>query len=148
MAEVDEMSLTLSNVPFETSVTLGIYDGADVLLDCDYVSDLLQISPSTVKRKGLPSSRKRISSSNSWLLSSKGFVKSDDISQHLDWLLDAIAGNHSSFRLLKESGLNLDLWLTIKICHWNTLCVISPEQIRRLASYDFQLCIDVYDYQD
>ena len=47
---------------------------------------------------------KRLNPINAWLLSSKGFVHSKDLRNHLDWLFERIASRGPQIESLRERG--------------------------------------------
>jgi hypothetical protein len=139
--------IPLNSDPAESKATLCVYDG-EALLIPEQVSQLLGINATFKQVKGSASGKsRRPALCNSWLLSSEGSVRSKDLNEHVEWILDRISHGHSAIRELKLNGHRVEFHITVKIGHWNTMCTISPINLQRLSNFGLPTMIDIYDYQ-
>lgn len=119
--------------------TLRIYPG-DVT--AAQVSELLGLEPhrSWVKDdSGKPGAKKQ----HGWFLSSKGHVDSTDSREHIDWLLDSIAGRQQQMLQIQQHSHQTDI-----ICFWhcsgNSGPMLSPAQMQKLATFNLPIGWNVY----
>ncbi len=146
----DSVTISLNNDPFECGASFRIYDGSqNIVFDIEEISEKLNLKPTMAHLRGpKPHNKNHVYGSSAWLLHSEKSVKSSEPGRHLSWILDQIAHAHSAIREFKIRGFKVEIWLTIRIGHWNTLAVLSPEIIAALQHFDIPLLIDIYDYQD
>lgn len=120
-----------------TYATLRVYPGA---ISPEEVTERLGIEATdtmTETRTGEPL--------NGWFLSSKTNVASRDVRRHIDWLLDKIDPAALALVSLPASeGVDADV-----ACFWDSAQghggpILSPVQMKRLASLDLDIWFDVY----
>jgi Domain of unknown function (DUF4279) len=110
------------------------------------VTEYLGAEPTKTQIKGEPArvGSKRINPHSGWSLSSKDFVDSRDIRNHLDWLFDRIGQHKAQIESLREMGCELRIW-----CFWLSKMgqggpTLSVPQIKRLAELELEICLDIY----
>jgi hypothetical protein len=121
-----------------TEVTLAVYN-----IDPDLITNKLGLKPTRFIKKGIsnimPSGVERIGRINSWLFSSENEVKSKDLRQHLDWILDMI--EPVSKQLFELQRLP-DIRIALQCIWWSKYGeggpTLWPEQMNRMAKLNLE----------
>ena len=146
MTRSDDIGPTVNATPVRVKAQLLIsHDN----LEPAEITSMLSLQPTTCHRKGeikLPN--KVPKNSGFWSLITESAVRSNDISPAIDLLLDQIANRHSLIRELRNRGYRVEMICRFGIKHWNTMCELKPETMRRLANLSLPLVLQVYDEQD
>ena len=108
------------------------------------VSSILSIDPDRSVCKGEEIRQGTIAKQNAWIYTSKDRVESDNLENHIEFLLDAIDGKSLSLNTVLES----DSWMRI-LCFWespegNGGPVLSSKLIRKLSKFPFDIEFDVW----
>lgn len=146
----NETKITAIAPNFETCAEcfarLMIYPGAR---HPDEISEILKIQPTAISVAGerATNSRGRVREvkSSGWFLSTENHMKSKDIRQHIDWLVEIIMPHRHSLKIIQEMS---DVKMTLR-CVWFSLLghsgpVLWPEQMRALADLDLECSFDIY----
>lgn len=130
-----------------TYVTLCVYDG-----DPDRVTEALRLPPTRTRRKGERWKTRRGLSSmparvDGWFLESRDAVASDDLCDHLGWLLERIEPHAAALDDLRRDGCSARI-----SCYWHSAYgqggpTLSPDVMRRMAALDLPIWLDLY-YDD
>jgi hypothetical protein len=132
--------------PIKFKATLRIYHE---MLDPDSITELLQIAPTSVQRKGeqKPTPSGKLGKPvpvGGWFLSSENKVKSVNPEEHFEWLIDAISHCSGTIRKLQSQDYRTDVH-----CFWSTegfnACpTLSASIMARLAAMRLDTWFDVY----
>ena len=119
----------------ETHARLRIMD-AD--LNPDEISCILEIEPTAVHHKEIPSAL------SGWFLETNGIIESKDARHHIDWIIDKVSGKDEAFRKLHECGYLIDLCVV-----WFSECghggpIINSAHMFELSKLDIELQFDIY----
>ncbi|WP_264044067.1 DUF4279 domain-containing protein [Pectobacterium carotovorum] len=129
---------------------LSIYPGE---MHPDNISGLLNIEPTEKFIVGdeITNSlgRTRKVKISSWFLSSENDVKSKDLREHIDWVIDKLSASHSGLRELQStSGVQMTLRCVWLSAHGEGGPVLWPEQMRALADLDLECSLNIYFFPD
>lgn len=125
--------------------TLRIY-GHD--LDPAKVTDALGVEPTSSQKRGDkvgPEHRKRELPVGGWFLTSKGYVESDDIADHILWLLEHVSSTLPSVRIIDEVTL-VNIFCCWHLSGWNEGCRIDSSLLLELGRLGVSLDFDVYNW--
>lgn len=80
-----------------------------------------------------------------WFLSSKGYVNSKDLRDHLDWLLTRVEPSAGALKKLQNCP-NVTMGID---CVWRSLAghggpVLWPEQMNRMSTLNLECSFDIY----
>jgi hypothetical protein len=121
-----------------TWITLTVSHGT---IEPEAISELLQLNPTHVTRKGdkVVDRPEIVSEDTYWSLSSFNFVSSTLFDKHLDWMLDQLFGKLPAVRSLQKQGAQMRLNAHMR--PWVSVIdpLIDNEKSRQLA----QLRIDL-----
>ena len=128
----------------ETHATFRLLGDA---LDAGEVTRLLGMEPSFARRRGDKygnPERPVTSRTGIWALESEKSVASDDLEDHLDFLLLRLGSKSSVVRKLVQDGLTGDI-----LCYWMSGTgqggpVLGADTIRRVADLGVSLNFDFY----
>ena len=134
----------------ETYAELRIYPGA---CSADEISKFLDLEPTRLQEKGasIRNSRGRVrkAARAGWFLSSESHVDSNDLRDHLDWLLMKLTGAARNLRSLQEQD---NIKMTISCTWWSAAGhggpVLWPEQMETLAKLNLECSFDIYFSDD
>ena len=112
----------------------------------------LAINPDRVHRKGdvftNAIGKQRSQKLNGWFLESEGFVKSKDLRDHLDYVLDKLIPAREA--LIDMQELN-EITMTIS-CHWwgdmHSGPVLWPKQLKKLSQLNVEVEFFFASYDD
>lgn len=125
--------------PFATLVVSGDE------VNPDTVSQALGLSPSEAFKAGDAYSRGHVRKHGMWALSSQDHVVSEDLEDHVRWLLDRIepvqAALHDYLRAKDSFGFITCFW---PLPHGHGGPEFSPALMRRVGAVDLPLQIDAY----
>ena len=119
------------------------------LLDPNYISQLLGLSPSWGGMKGdVWTGISRPSRFGIWALSTEGNVVSRDLRRHIDWLVGQLEGKESALALLKEQDYSMDVF-----CNWIRLGgtggpTLSPRNMGGLAVLGLELAFEFWSINE
>ncbi|MBT0721508.1 DUF4279 domain-containing protein [Rosenbergiella collisarenosi] len=135
---------------YECYASILIYPAA---IHPDEITDYLKQQPtlSEVIGEEVTNSicRKRKVKYSIWKLCSEGFVKSRDLREHIDWLLDKMVPRNKELKKLQEvSGLSMYI-----NCVWRGNRgyggpVLWPAQMKRISYLDIECAFDVYFFNE
>lgn len=120
-------------------------------MDPREVTSLLGINPSKSQVAGdVRASRNHpiLIKLSGWFLSTEDKVSSKDSRDHINWILENLAGKDDAFIELRERGWEPSLsiyWLSLSGYGGPTL---SPSQMKRLAELDLEIWFDCYFLND
>lgn len=143
---LEPLPINKAAAPERVRATLRIYHPD---LDPSQITQLLEITPSISWRSGEDAYgwRKRPghkAPSGGWLLSSRTVVKGNKALDHIDWLLDQIAGKVGTIHHLQSQGFMMDVVVGWHATSWNTTPALTPEIMRRLSRIGLPLWFDIY----
>ena len=130
----------------EARAQLRVYSGSRV---SDEITGLLSIEPTESHNKGDRSTnsmgRTREAPTTGWFLSSKSRVSSNDLRDHLHWLLTELMGAEAAVRALQEDD-ETRMWIT---CYWRSASgkggpALWPEQMESMAKLNLECDFDYY----
>lgn len=114
-------------------------------LDPDYISTLLQITPSWSWIKGiiLPG-KTRPTRTGIWGISSEDHIHSREVRRHIDWIMEKVRYKSDSIRELQQNGYKIDVF-----CFWSMSGTmagleLSPHNCRDLAELNIPIGFDIY----
>lgn len=119
----------------------------------DRITEIFKITPTSINVAGdsVTNSlgRTRITKYSGWFLLSEGFVRSKDLRDHVDWLVNKIQPFSEQLREIQKIK---DIKITLK-CVWFSVLghsgpVLWPEQMRAIADLDLELTFDIYFDED
>jgi hypothetical protein len=114
-------------------------------VDPDEVTRILEVQPTSVQRRGDPSSPgSRMLSKGGWFLSTEGIVASWDARHHLDWILNHVSGKRAAFTELHGRGYLVDVCVRWDSKSGHGGPTLSPSQMQALAELEIELWFDVY----
>ena len=146
MNESDDVGITVNATPVRVKAKLLISHDD---LEPTEITSLLSLQPTNSHKKGeIKPPNKVPKKTGFWSLTVESAVRSNDISPAIDLLLDQIANRHSLLRELRDRGYRVQINCRFGIKHWNTMCELKPETMRRLANLSLPLGLDVYDEQE
>ncbi|UUE40834.1 DUF4279 domain-containing protein [Pectobacterium aroidearum] len=134
----------------ECHAMLSIYPGE---MHPDNISRLLNIEPTEKFIVGdeITNSlgRTRKVKISSWFLSSEKNVKSKDLREHIDWVIDKLSASRSGLRKLQStSGVQMTLRCVWWSAHGEGGPVLWPEQMKALADLDLECSLNIYFLPD
>ena len=119
------------------------------LVHPDEVSRILNLEPTNKNIVGtqVTNSRGRVREITiaGWFLSSKGYVHSKDLREHLNWLLTRIEPSSDALSILQDyHGVTMSI-----DCVWRSLAgnggpVLWPEQMKRMSALNLECGFDIY----
>lgn len=115
-------------------------------LNPDEVTALLRVSPTYVQEAGDPATVKpgyKVRPAG-WFLESENHVRSRDCRDHIQWLLDRVAGSAAALRELSSRGYLVDI-----CCRWDSSWghggpTMDPAQMSQLGQLGVDFWFDVY----
>ncbi|MBC9132008.1 DUF4279 domain-containing protein [Frischella sp. Ac48] len=119
----------------------------------DKITELLKIEPTQKNIIGTKSinriGRIKEIKTSGWFLSSKDYVISRDLREHLDWLLNKIAPCKEPLEKL-QTNKNVTMGID---CVWRSLAghggpVIWPEQMKIMCELNLECSFDIYFVND
>lgn len=135
---------------YECYATLLIYPND---IHPDRVSEFLKIQPTHKNIIGTKSVNRigkiREIKTSGWFLSSKGYVTSKDLREHLDWLLNKIISSKDALEKLQACE-NVTMGIN---CVWRSLAghggpVLWPEQMKIMSILNLECGFDIYFVDD
>lgn len=130
----------------ETRAQLRVYSDSRL---SDEITGLLGIEPTEKHNKGdrftNSIGRTRQAPSTGWFLSSRDRVTSNDLRDHLDWLLTELMGARAAVLALQEDE-KTQMEIT---CYWRSASGLGgptlwPEQMRSMADLNLECGFDYY----
>lgn len=113
-------------------------------LNPDDVSSILQVQPSDSFRRGDKKKNGSTWKHGFWSLESEGNVHSDDLSEHIEWLLDQIEHCQDYITGLSTSNISARIFCYWELKSGNGGPRFSPALLSRLVALDLTLDIDFY----
>jgi hypothetical protein len=113
-------------------------------LDPDHVTRRLGIEPHEAFRRGDPFGKRGLVHKNGYRgLSSEGHVPTNDLEEHIAWLLDRIEPVAERFMALRAEGIPANVFCFLRLRDYGGPG-FSPQLMRRLAALDLELGLDIY----
>lgn len=112
--------------------------------DPDEVTSFLKIQPSDSFRAGDLRRNGKPWKHSQWSLTTKDHVQSNDLSTHIEWLLDHIEPVHSYIVRLTLRGTEASIFCFWELLSGNGGPTFMPSLLRRLANLDLDLGLDFY----
>lgn len=124
--------------------TLRIYHESETP---DKVTRLLEVNPSSTQNIGdvyEASNTKRTTKLSGWFLTTETDVSSYDLTKHLDFLLNKLAGKEPLLHSLLEQGWRADI-----ACMWDSAYghggpTFSPALLKKLSDFGIEIWLDIY----
>ncbi|HIA52732.1 MAG TPA: DUF4279 domain-containing protein [Candidatus Melainabacteria bacterium] len=116
-------------------------------LSIEEISETLELTPTEIVRKGDVlceyKSKPFRSDTNLWRFSSEGKVRSNNLYNHTEWMVNQLFGKTPSFNRLKSKDAHLDLRLHIYSSEDTAFGFLTIETIKLLAQLDIEFSFDV-----
>ena len=119
----------------------------DADLDPADVTRRLGIEPTTAFRRGDAFGRGFARTLGSWELTSEGQVATNDLEEHLAWLLDRIEPTSGPFNAVRADGIDADIFCFLET-RGHGGPTFSPHLMGRLAALELVLGLDIYCAED
>ncbi|AWK44584.1 hypothetical protein AA106_21110 [Photorhabdus laumondii subsp. laumondii] len=123
-----------------------IYPG---MMHPDNVSRLLKLEPTQKNIVGTTVTNSRGKTReiklSSWFLSSKSYVESKDLRDHIDWLLRKLNQSEIGLKQLQRTeGISITLSCVWRSKFGHSGPVLWPEQMRSISDLDLECSFDIY----